>query len=80
MAAAEPGVTWLAGNVASTTTNRVSIASNSGGTEWGAAVISDSGTCFYIRLRQSASTAYGSSSSATCTGEAALTQATATSW
>lgn len=80
MRAAEPGVTWLAGNVASADTTRVSIASNSAGTEWGAAVMSDSGTCFYIRLRETNSTLYGSSSSATCTGESALTRATRRSW
>jgi type IV pilus assembly protein PilA len=77
---AEPGIVWLAGNAESTATNRVSIASNSTGTEWGAAVMSDSDTCYYIRLRETASTRYGWSDSATCTGESALTRATRAGW
>ena len=80
MRAAEPGVVWLAGNVASADETRVSIASNAAGTEWGAAAMSDSNTCFYIRLRENGSTLYGSSTSASCTGESALTRATRRSW
>ncbi len=80
MRTAEPGITWLAGNVASADNVRVSIAGNAGGTEWGAAVMSDSDTCFYLRLRETGSTLYGESSSATCTGESALTRATSADW
>ena len=80
MRQAEPGMTWLASNVASNRSTRVSIASNASGSEWGAAAMSDSDTCFYIRLRQTGSTLYGESDSATCTGESALTRATRASW
>jgi len=78
--AAEPGVTWVAGNVASTNERTVSAGANTTGTEWGAATLSDSGECFYIRLRRNASTLYGRSTTATCTGDSALTRATAASW
>ncbi len=80
MAAAEPGMTWLASNAASDSSTRVSVASNATGTEWGAAAMSDSNTCFYIRLRETGSTLYGESDSATCTGESALTRATRADW
>ena len=80
MRAAEPGVTWLAGNVPSDDDGRVSVASNAAGTEWGAAVMSDSNTCFYIRLRETGSTLYGLSTTATCTGESALARSTRTAW
>lgn len=80
MGRAEPGLRWIASNVASADSTRVSIASNASGTEWGAAAMSDSGTCFYIRLREAGSTLYGQSTSATCTGESALTRATRRAW
>ena len=80
MRRAEPGLRWIASNVASTDSTRVSIASNASGTEWGAAAMSDSDTCYYIRLRESGSTLYGQSTSASCTGESALTRATRRSW
>ncbi len=78
--AAEPGFTWLNSNSKSTNDMRISIASNKAGTEWAAAALSDSGTCFYIRIRETASTLYGKSSSASCTGKSALTRATRTKW
>ncbi len=78
--AAEPGFTWINGNAASTDEKRVSVAARSNGTEWGAAAMSDSGTCFYIRLREAGTTLYGSSSSASCTGNSALSRARSTEW
>jgi len=78
--ASEPGFTWLASNSKSTDDKKVSIASNRAGTEWGAAAMSASGTCFYIRVRATASTLYGQSSSASCTGKSALTRATRPAW
>lgn len=77
---AEPGLTWVAGNVASATPRTASAGANATGTEWGAAAKSDSGECFYIRLRENNSTLYGRSTTATCTGDSALTRATAASW
>ncbi|MDW3221146.1 MAG: prepilin-type N-terminal cleavage/methylation domain-containing protein [Acidimicrobiales bacterium] len=76
----EPGFTWLSANSASNDDNRISVATRSNGTEWGAAAMSDSGTCFYIRLRESGTTLYGSSSSASCTGNQALSRARSTGW
>lgn len=78
--ASEPGFTWLSSSSKSTSDKRVSIASNKAGTEWGAAAMSSSGTCFFIRVRATASTLYGSSSSTSCTGKSALTKATKTAW
>ncbi len=80
MRTAEPSLTWLAANSASADDSRVSIAANRTGTEWGAAAMSDSGTCFYIRLRSSAGALYGSSGSASCTGNSALTRARSAEW
>ena len=42
--------------------------------------MSDSEECFYIRLRETGSTLYGRSTTATCTGESALTRATRANW
>jgi type IV pilus assembly protein PilA len=80
MRASEPALTWLAGNVASTDDARISVAVNAAGDQWGAAAMSDSATCFYVRLRETASPLFGRSTTATCTGESALTRATAAAW
>ena len=77
---AEPSLTWLAGNIASTDDARLSVSVNAAGDEFGAAALSDSGTCFYIRLREGGSTLYGESTTATCTGDSALTRATRATW
>ena len=76
----EPGFKWLSSKTASTDDKEVSIATSAKGTEWGAAALSDSGTCYYIRLSSSGATLYGSSSTASCSGDSALTQASATEW
>lgn len=80
MRSTEPGFTWLGGNSASDDDKRVSIATSSTGTEWAAAAMSDSGTCYYIRLRDSGSTLYGSSASSSCTGTSALSGAQSSEW
>ncbi|MGZ4133479.1 MAG: hypothetical protein ACXVWF_10545 [Actinomycetota bacterium] len=66
MVKAEPSLQYVAGP--STGPNVVSVAATA--TDWGAAVLSTSGTCFYLHLSasQGAHTATGS----TCTGQAAL--------
>lgn len=69
---AEPGFTWRGSNSASRDQDEVSVAATRDGSEWGAATLSDSGTCFYIRLREDGSTLYGSSTSSPCTGSTAL--------
>ena len=69
---AEPGLTWRGSNSASRDQDEVSVAATRDGSEWGAATLSDSGTCYFIRLRTDGSTLYGSSSSRPCTGSGAL--------
>ena len=69
---AEPGFTWRGSNSASRDQDEVSVAATRDGSEWGAATMSDSGTCFYIRLRSDGSTLYGESTSSPCTGSTAL--------
>ncbi len=69
---AEPGYVWRGANSASRDQDEMSVASTRDGSEWGASVRSDSGECFYIRLRSDGSTLYGSSSAAPCTGSQAL--------
>lgn len=73
LTSAEPTFTWVNSTTASTDDKVISVAPNTAGTEWGGAALSDSGTCFYIRLSTSAPSRYGSSSSAACTGAQALT-------
>ncbi|MEZ5247141.1 MAG: prepilin-type N-terminal cleavage/methylation domain-containing protein [Acidimicrobiales bacterium] len=72
MRAAEPGFTWRNSNSASRDQDEISIASTRDGSEWGAATLSDSGECFYIRLRADGSTLYGHASGSSCTGSKAL--------
>jgi type IV pilus assembly protein PilA len=76
---AEPQLTWIGANSVSRSESRVSISNPRGGDEWGAAAMSDSGTCFFVRLRADGSTLFGSSSSTTCTGNNALS-VTGASW
>lgn len=69
---AEPGYTWRGSNSASRDQDEISVAATRDGSEWGGATLSDSGECFYIRLRADGSTLYGQSSSNPCTGSTAL--------
>ena len=71
MASSEPSLTFFA-TAASTETHIVTVAPSSDDTEFGAAVMSDSGTCFFIRLSTSEGPRYGSSTTADCTGVQAL--------
>lgn len=73
MATAEPQLTWVASNVASTDDAIVSVGPNTGNDEFGAASLSDSGTCYFVRVRANGSTQYGSTTTAACTGATALT-------
>ena len=75
----EPSITWRGANSRSRDDDEASISNPRGGDEWGAAVLSDSGTCFFIRLRSDGSTLYGSSDSVSCTGTNALS-VTGSSW
>ncbi len=73
MRASEPQIAWYAANTASVGGTTVSVAFNATGTEYGAAALSSSGACFYVRLRSNGSTLYGRSTTAACTGTTALT-------
>ena len=77
LATAEPGFTYVGSTTASTDDEELSVASTASGDRWGAAALSDSGTCFYVRIDATAPTTYGSSDSAPCTGGQALTVADA---
>lgn len=69
----EPQLTWRGTNGASRNENEISIARDRAGDEFGAAAMSDSGTCYFVRLRNNGSTLFGSSDSTACTGANALT-------
>lgn len=68
LSATEPSLHYVPGSQPSTGTNVVSVSSTP--TEFGAAVLSASGTCFYLHDTQTGGTKYGTGS--TCTGVAAL--------
>ncbi len=76
---AEPSLTWRGANSVSRNEGEVSISNPRAGDEWGAAVMSDSGTCFFIHLRSDGSTQFGSSDATSCTGTNALS-VTGSSW
>ncbi|MFN3220233.1 MAG: type IV pilin protein [Acidimicrobiales bacterium] len=78
--AAERNVLFIAGTQASTSEDRVSVTASADGTEFGAAALSDSGRCYFVRLRERGTTLYGASTSVPCTGESALTAATRRQW
>jgi type IV pilus assembly protein PilA len=86
--AIEPSLTYKAHDAASTGPKDVSVGvTDSGSTTdnqvWSAAVLSKSGTCFYIRdtaTGASAGTKYGNGASTACTADDALTGATTDSW
>jgi type IV pilus assembly protein PilA len=86
--AIEPSLTYKAHDAQSTGPKDVSVGvTNAGSTTdnqvWSAAVLSKSGTCFYIKdtaTGASAGTKYGSGANTACSADDALTGATATSW
>lgn len=67
LAALEPSFTYVGGSQPSTAAGTISVQATD--QAWGAAVLSGSGTCFYIRS-VGTSQAYGSGD--VCTGEAAM--------
>ncbi len=76
---AEPELVWRGADSAARNDNDVSLANPVGGTEWGAAAMSESGTCFFIHLQSDGRTLYGSSDTTACTGTNALA-VTGTDW
>lgn len=79
MAAAEPQLTWVGASVASADDSSISVGPNTTFDEWGAAAMSDSGTCYFIRVRANGSTQYGSSATQACNANSART-VTGTGW
>ncbi len=79
MATAEPQLDWVAAGVNSTDDGIVSVGPNTAGTEFGAAAMSDSGVCYYVRVRADGATRYGSSSTTACNGTNAMA-VTGTEW
>ena len=73
MATGEPSMTFIDAPGVSASGEQLSVATGAGGSTWGAAVMSDSGTCFYVRTNGTDATVYGSSTSLACSGTAALT-------
>jgi len=73
LAAAEPSLRYASGP--STAANVVSVTATA--TDWGAAVLSRSGTCYYVHASGAGGTFYGSGK--VCTGQAALA-ASGASW
>jgi hypothetical protein len=68
LAAVEPSLSWLPGDVQSAGLDQVSVATD--GSEWAAAVQARPGACFYLHLTDGAHALYGVGS--VCTGQEAL--------
>jgi hypothetical protein len=68
LATEDPSLTYLAGDVASTSLDAVSVAATP--TEWGVAVQARPGACFYVHLRADEDPLYGFGTE--CTGLVAL--------
>jgi hypothetical protein len=73
LSAYDPGLRFTAGPSSDPTTVSYAVS----GSEFGAAVRSESGTCWWVKIAANSVTTYGSGS--TCTGSAAMA-ASATSW
>jgi hypothetical protein len=74
MSNVEPSLTYLESTEPSTGPDVVSIWTD-GKSEYAAAALSESGTCFYIGRGASGDATYGTGTADTCTGEAASTGA-----
>lgn len=71
----EPGLAYVGSPTESTDANQLSVDSNPAGTVWGAAALSQSGTCFYTRSDAAGATTFGASETLPCTGAQALNAA-----
>jgi type IV pilus assembly protein PilA len=80
MAAAEPALTFVEDPTLSTLPNTVSVKEDSAGVTWGAAALSNSGTCFFIYDPGTSAVKYGrlASGAASCKGSNAVADATST--
>ena len=77
----EPGFTWVARNRNSTHDEMISVWwPTSNGDRYGSAVMSASGTCFFILANANAPTLYGSSDTVACRGNNVVANATDPGW
>jgi type IV pilus assembly protein PilA len=67
MGGVEPSLTYVANNVDSANQNQVSVKGTA--TDFSAAALSASGTCYWINEDVSTGTTYGSGTAATCAGD-----------
>ncbi|MEM9520704.1 MAG: discoidin domain-containing protein [Actinomycetota bacterium] len=72
LAEAEPGFRYVDSTSISVDDMTLSVASSTDGTVWGAAVRSDSGTCFFTRVDSEGQTTSGSSAVARCAADQSL--------
>ena len=81
LGAEEPGFTWVQRGQNSTHDQMVSVWwPTSTGDRYGSAVLSESGTCFFVLADANAPTLYGSSDSVACRGNNVVANATDPSW
>lgn len=81
LAIEEPGFTWLQRTNDSTDDKTISVWwANGVGDRYGSAVLSESGTCFFVLVDANAPTLYGSSDSVACRGNNVVANATDPSW
>ena len=73
MARDEPSLSYVASPAPSTHEEQLSVTTAFSDSMWAAAVLSDSGTCFYARTEGRGDVVYASSTSSACTGGVALT-------
>ncbi|MEM9204628.1 MAG: lectin-like protein [Actinomycetota bacterium] len=73
LAAAEPAFSFVGSTTESTDDETISVVANVDGTVWAAAVQSDSGTCFFIRVDAEGETTQSSTTSDSCSADFALT-------
>ncbi|MEM9200501.1 MAG: prepilin-type N-terminal cleavage/methylation domain-containing protein [Actinomycetota bacterium] len=73
LAEAEPGFTYVDAPSVSTDEQQLSVAVSADGTTWGAAAMSESGTCFYARVDADGGTTFGSSDTVSCAGDQSFT-------
>ncbi|MEM9204290.1 MAG: prepilin-type N-terminal cleavage/methylation domain-containing protein [Actinomycetota bacterium] len=77
----EPGFTWVQRGLNSTHDRMISVWwPTDNGDRYGSAVMSETGTCWFILANANAPTLYGSSDTAACRGNNVVANATDPSW
>lgn len=81
MANHDPSIAWVSGGTASTGPSDISIATSGDSQTFAAAVLSNSGECFQLRVVSETTVTYGLNAAvANCTGSQALSNATLSQW